>query len=247
MSRPNQPFDTLDAQELAAVRGNSPATEPTAAEAAEAIAPQRRYASGQSRGIQPGFKVLIGLTLLTALLLIPFAFSPQYLDLLRAQSFDLHQFIRGELYKQSTGYAALVFVLLELLLTVRKRGRGWLKRIRLPGSMLFWRSTHIFLGVGLLGMVLVHTLGANGLNFNAVFLWVFFATTLTALVGVVAETGILESARSYFGRLPGSNALLTKGPLIRGLRAIWLTSHIFFVCVFAVMLVFHIGLAYYYQ
>jgi hypothetical protein len=41
--------------------------------------------------------------------------------------------------------------------------------------------------------------------------------------------------------------MLTKGPLIRGLRALWLTSHIFFVCVFAIMLIFHIALAYYYQ
>ena len=213
---------------------------------AAAIAPQRRNPM-KPRGIQPGFKVLIGLTLLTALLLTPFVFSEYYLELLRLRSVDLHQFLRGELYKQGTGYAAMAFVVLEMLLTVRKRGRGWIASIKLPGSMMFWRSTHIFLGVGLLGMVLVHTLGANGLNFNAVFLWVFFATTLTALVGVVAETGILESARSYFGKLPGTDTILTKGPLIRGLRALWLTSHIFFVCVFGVMLLFHIALAYYYQ
>lgn len=226
--------------------GDTHSVEGSAAAAAAAIAPQRRHTM-RPRGIQPGFKVLIVLTLVTAALLAPFAFSDYYLEALRARSFDLHQFIRGELYKQGTGYAALVFVLLELLLTVRKRGRGWLARIKLPGSMLFWRSTHIFLGVGLLAIVLIHTLGSNGLNFNAVFLWVFFATTLTAMVGVVAETGILESTRSYFGKLPGSSVVLTKGPLIRGLRAIWLTSHIFFVCVFAVMLGFHIALAYYYQ
>jgi hypothetical protein len=225
---------------------DSGSSEVLASDATAAIAPQRRRPS-RSRGIKPSFKVLIGLTLLTALLLIPFVVSEVYLDALRDRSFDLHQFIRGEVYKQSTGYAALAFVLIELLLTVRKRGGGWVKRIRLPGSMMFWRSSHIFLGVALLGMVLVHTLGAQGLNFNAVFLWVFFATTLTALVGVVAETGILESTRSYFGKLPGTNTVLTKGPLIRGLRAIWLASHIFFVCVFAVMLVFHIALAYYYQ
>ncbi|MGF1459218.1 MAG: hypothetical protein ACFBSG_09345 [Leptolyngbyaceae cyanobacterium] len=220
--------------------------EPRVADAVAAIAPQRQRAF-KPRGIKPSFKVLIGLTLLTALLLTPFVVSDLYLDALRARSFDLHQFIRGELYKQSTGYGALVLVLVEMLLTVRKRGGGWLARIKLPGSMLIWRSTHIFLGVGLLGLVLVHTLGANGLNFNAIFLWVFFATTLTALVGVVAETGILESTQSYFGKLPGSNVALTKGPLIRGLRAIWLTSHIFFVAVFGVMLIFHIALAYYYQ
>ncbi|MEO0408796.1 MAG: hypothetical protein AAF289_15745 [Cyanobacteria bacterium P01_A01_bin.135] len=197
--------------------------------------------------IQPSFKVLIGLTLLTALLLLPFAFSPIYLDWLRQRSVDLHQFVRGELYKQSTGYVALSFALLEVLLSVRKRGRNWIGRLKLPGSMQLWRSIHIFVGVGLVALVLVHTLGANGLNLNAVLLWVFFAVTLTALIGVVAETGILESSRSVFGRLPWSDSLLTKGPLIRGLRSLWLVSHIFFVCVFAVMLMFHIALAYYYQ
>jgi hypothetical protein len=246
MSNSHRPHNALETQALSSTPGEVPSVEGSAAEAAAAIAPQRRYPL-RPRGIQPGFQVLVGLTLVTALLLAPFAVSEHYLEALRSRSVDLHQFLRGELYKQGTGYAALVFVLIELMLTVRKRGRGWLARIKLPGSMVFWRSTHIFLGVGLLGLVLVHTLGANGFNFNAVFLWVFFATTLTALVGVVAETGILESTRSYFGKLPGSHTVLTKGPLIRGLRAIWLSSHIFFVCVFAVMLMFHIALAYYYQ
>lgn len=197
--------------------------------------------------IRPQLNVLIGLTLLTALLLLPFAFSDMYLDWLRQRSIDLHQFVRGELYKQSTGYAALLFVLLEVMLSVRKRSRSWIGRLKVPGSIQLWRSVHIFMGVALVALVLVHTLGANGLNFNAVLLWVFFATTLTALVGVVAETGILESSRSYFGKLPWSRDALTKGPLIRGLRSLWLVSHIFFVFVFAVMLVFHIALAYYYQ
>lgn len=236
----------------AAVEG----TDGTAAETAQtltlpeagagAIAPQRRRTT-PPRGIQPSFKTLIGLTLLTACLLLPFVFSASYFEALRANAVDLHQFIRGELYKQSTGFAAMGLVLVEVMLTARKRSRGWIGKISLPGSMLLWRSVHIFVGVGLVGMVLVHTLGANGLNFNAVFLGVFFATTLTALVGVVAETGILESTRNYFGHLPGSGQPLTKGPLIRGLRGIWLASHIFFVCVFMVMLVFHIILAYYYQ
>lgn len=211
-----------------------------------AIASQRR-SPVRSRGVQPSFKMLIGLTLLTALLLLPFAFSQSYLDWLRHQSFELHPLLRGERYKQGTGFAALAFVLVEVMLTVRKRSRSWIGRIKIPGSMPLWRSIHIFIGVGLVGLVLVHTLGANGLNFNAIFLWVFFVTTLTALVGVVAETGILESTRSYFGKLPGSSKILTKGPLIRGLRAIWLISHIFFVCVFSLMLIFHIMLAYYYQ
>ena len=207
----------------------------------------RRRSPQRPRGIKPGFKTLVGLTLLTAILLLPFVFSEAYLDQMRADSIDLHQFLRGEVYKQSTGYAALAVVIVEVMLTARKRSRSWIGRIKIPGSMLLWRSIHIFAGVGLVALVLIHTIGATGINFNAIFLWVFFAVTLTALIGVVAETGILESARSYFGKLPGSGKPLTKGPLIRHLRTIWLMSHIFFVCVFGVMLIFHIFLAYYYQ
>jgi hypothetical protein len=106
----------------------------------------------------------------------------------------------------------------------------------------------------LLGLVLVHTIGATGFNFNAVFLWVFFGVTLTALVGVVAETGILESPRKYFGwalvrgkEVTKVNSGISKGPLIRKMRGIWLTAHIVLVSVFFVMLGFHIFLAYYYQ
>lgn len=249
MSRFPQNQSNLDQQLSLAAASNSgdqPRTTVPTPDVA-VIAPQRRSPLRRPGGVKPNFRTLIILTVLTALLLLPFAFSAGYLDALRDQSIDLHRFLRGELYKQGTGFGALTFVLLEVMLTVRKRSLSWIGQIKLPGSMQLWRSVHIFLGVGLVGLVLVHTLGANGVNFNAIFLWVFFATSLTALVGVVAETGILESARTTFGKLPGSDTVLTKGPLIRGLRSIWLISHIFFVCVFAIMLVFHIILAYYYQ
>ncbi|MEB3229649.1 MAG: hypothetical protein VKJ64_01465 [Leptolyngbyaceae bacterium] len=209
--------------------------------------PSKRRSPMNPRGLQPEFKTLIGLTILATLLLLPFVFSSTYLDWLRQQSFELHWLLRGELYKQGMGYSALVFVLFEMMLTARKRSRTWMGQIKIPGSMMFWPSFHFFVGVALLGLVLVRTLGANGLNFNAVFLWIFFITTLTALIGVVAETGILESTRNLFGTWPGSDRPITKGPLIRVLRTVWLVSHIFFVCIFMVMLVFHIIGAYYYQ
>ncbi|MEM6591573.1 MAG: hypothetical protein AAF651_06930 [Cyanobacteria bacterium P01_C01_bin.73] len=231
------------AQDQSAVSSSVPLKELSSA--TQQRSPQK--SKKKPKGVQPTFKTLVGLTLLTALLLVPFAFSQGYLDWLRAESFDLHRFLRGELYKQSTGFTALGFVMVEVALTARKRSRSWIGKFKIPGTMRLWRSVHIFVGVGLVGLVLVHTLGANGLNFNAIFLWVFFITTLTALVGAVAETGILESTRSVFGKLPGSDRLITKGPLIRWLRAVWLVGHIFFVCVFMVMLVFHIILAYYYQ
>lgn len=210
------------------------------------IAPQRRQPKRRPT-LKPSFKVLIGLTVLTAMLLLPFALSDYYLGILREQLVDVHGVLRGATYKQITGVAAVMLVLVELLLTARKRSRSWLGRIKIPGSMLFWRSFHIFSGVALVGLVLIHTVGANGYNFNAVLLWMFFGTTLTALVGVVAETGILESSRQYFGRLPGCDRSLTKGPLIRNLRAIWLASHIFFVGVFMLMLGVHIALVYYHR
>ena len=251
MSRSRYQSQSFDSEESPPA-GNSPAADRPDVPAmpvpdAATVLPQRRSPkSKRTVSLQPSLRVLIGLTLLTALLLLPFAFSAHYLDWLRAESIDLHQLLRGEWYKQATGYTALVFVLLEGMLTVRKRSRSWIGSVKVPGSMQLWRSVHIFLGVGLVSLVLVHTVGSNGLNFNAIFLWVFFATTLTALVGVVAETGLLETPRTYFGQLPGGT-VLTKGPLIRGLRSVWLVSHIFFVCVFALMLVFHIILAYYFQ
>lgn len=197
--------------------------------------------------MKPKFSTLIVLTLLSALLLVPFVVSPVYLDVLRERSIELHHFIRGEIYKQVTGYVALAFVVLEMLLSLRKRGRSWIGKIKLPGSVIWWRISHIFLGVGLLAVVVIHTIGSTGLNFNAIFLWVFFAVTLSALVGVVAETGVLESPRKIFA-MPGSKEIsITKGPLIRNMRAIWLPTHIFLVSVFVLMLGVHVFLAYYYR
>ncbi|NEO84273.1 MAG: hypothetical protein F6J87_08470 [Spirulina sp. SIO3F2] len=202
--------------------------------------------------MKPRFSTLIFLTFLTALLLLPFVFSPQYIAQLRQNHFELHLIFQSEIYKQITGYSALFFVVLEMIFTARKRGRGWWLKIKVPGSMNFWRSLHIFLGVALLGVTLIHTVGVQGLNYNAVFLWVFFGVTLSALVGVVAETGILESPRRYFGWLPADGSgqgipALYKGPLIRNLRSLWLATHIILVCIFFVMLVGHIFLAYYFR
>ncbi|MBE9128654.1 hypothetical protein IQ257_14830 [Coleofasciculus sp. LEGE 07092] len=190
---------------------------------------------------------------MTVALLTPFALSSLYLPLLRDNAFDLHQVIKGELYKQITGYTSLVLILFEMVLIARKRGRGWQIKLTIPGSIQLWRSLHILIGVTLVGTTLLHTIGATGLNFNAVFLWVFFGTTLSALVGVVAETGVLESPRKYFGwslvkeGAEKSRSGISKGQLIRTLRSIWLTTHIILVSMFSVMLVFHIFLAYYYQ
>ena len=215
-------------------------------ESSAVMPPRRSPKRPKAKGVQPNFKVLIGLTFLTAILLVPFVVSPIYLDALRDRSIELHDFIRGEIYKQSTGYAAMVLALLEVMLTVRKRSRSWPLSLKVPGSIQLWRSLHIFSGVGMVALVGVHTIGAVGVNFNAIFLWVFFGVILTALVGVVAETGILESTRRVFGQLPWESKPLSKGILIRHLRSLWLVSHIFLTWMFGIMLLVHIGLVYYY-
>ena len=199
------------------------------------------------------FSTLIILTLITAFLLTPFAFSSVYLVSIREEFFDLYQIFRDDLYKQITGYISLAFVIFEMIITARKRGRNWLISLKIPGSVPLWRSLHIFVGVALVAVTLVHTVGATGLNFNAAFLWVFFAVILSALVGVVAEVGVLESPQKTFSLFPNNNPQRTKawsikkGPLLRNLRLFWLSTHIFLVSAFLIMLLFHIFLAYYYQ
>lgn len=203
--------------------------------------------------MKPKFSTLIILTLISATLLAPFAVSPIYIPILREQAFDVLYFLQGNLFKQITGYISLVFVIIEMLLVARKRGRGWKIKLSVPGSMQLWRSIHIFLGVGLLAVVLIHTIGVTGINFNAIFLWVFFAVSLSALVGVVAETGVIESSQKRFfpmlttATTDGKKVSgISKGNLIRGMRAFWLNTHIILVTMFSVMLLFHIFLAYYY-
>ena len=203
--------------------------------------------------MKPKFSTLIILTLISAAILAPFAISPIYIPILREKAFNVLAFLQGNLFKQVTGYVSLSFVMVEMALIARKRGRGWKIKIPMPGSMQLWRSIHIFLGVGLLAVVLIHTIGVTGINFNAIFLWVFFAVSLSALIGVVAETGVIESSQKRFFPIFNSETAdgkkvpgISKGNMIRGMRAFWLNTHIILVALFSVMLLFHIFLAYYY-
>ena len=204
--------------------------------------------------MKPKFSTLIILTLISAVILAPFAVSPIYIPIFREKAFDILFFLQANLYKQITGYISLAFVIFEMVLVARKRGRGWKIKLSIPGSMQLWRKLHIFLGVGLLAIVLVHTIGVTGINFNAIFLWVFFGVSLSALVGVVAETGVLESSQKrFFPMLKSATADgkrvsgISKGNMIQSMRALWLNTHIILVSIFFVMLCFHIFLAYYYQ
>lgn len=203
--------------------------------------------------MKPKFSTLIILTLISAAILAPFAVSPIYIPIFRERAFDLLYFLQANLYKQVTGYISLAFVIAEMVLIARKRGRSWKIKLSVPGSMQLWRRLHIFLGVGLLAIVLIHTIGVAGINFNAIFLWVFFAVSLSALVGVVAETGVVESSQKRFFPMLKTVAVdgkrisgISKGNMVRNMRALWLNSHIILVALFCVMLVFHIFMAYYY-
>ena len=203
--------------------------------------------------MKPKFSTLVILIFISAAILAPFALSSWYEPILREQSFDLLMFFEGNLYKQITGYVCLVFALLEVALVARKRGRGWIVKVKVPGSIQFWRKLHVFLGVGLIAVVLVHTVGLNGLNFNAIFLWVFFAVSLSALMGVTAETGIVESPQRRFFSWVSNSSMdakavpgVSKSTLIRNLRSFWLGTHIILTAIFFVMLGFHIFLTYHY-
>lgn len=204
--------------------------------------------------MKPKFSTLIILTFVSAAILVPFVVSPIYIPILRSKAFDLLTFLQANFYKQVTGYISLVFVIVEMVLTARKRGRGWKIKMKVPGSILLWRKLHIFLGVGLLAIVLIHTIGVTGINFNAIFLWVFFGVSLSALVGTVAETGVVESSQKRFFPILNTAIVngekvsgISKGNLVRGMRSWWLNTHIILVGLFFIMLVFHIFLAYYYQ
>ncbi len=198
--------------------------------------------------MKPTFKTLAILTVLSIVLLIPFIISDVYLEPLRDQAFRAYQVLQGDLYKQITGFVTLGFFAGEMLLTLRKRGRQW--KIKVPGSVLFWRQLHIFLGVAFIGIVLVHTGGDMGENFNFIFLLTFIAVSLSAMLGVAVETRVLLApARVFQPSEQGGRSflLISKGALIRKLRSLWLGSHIALVAAFTVLLGFHIFLAYYFQ
>ncbi len=202
--------------------------------------------------MKPSLSTLTILTILSIVLFFPFVISDLYMEVIREQAAHVYQFLTKSLYKEITGFIALGFFVIEMLLTLRKHGGKW--KIRLPGSVLFWRQMHIFLGVGYIGIILIHTGGSMGHNFNLLFLIVFIVVTLTAMLGVVAETRILAVPQQKIALGPSPDAsgpklfpLIHKAHLIRTLRSVWLGLHIFFVSVFSIMLGFHVFLAFYFE
>ncbi|WP_017327715.1 hypothetical protein [Synechococcus sp. PCC 7336] len=196
--------------------------------------------------MKPTFPTLAVLTAIALVLLVPLFISDWYLPIVRDSAFYFHQILRRGLYKQITGFICLGFFALEMILTLRKRGRRW--KIKLPGSILFWRSFHIFLGVAFVGMAIVHTVGAIGSTFNRVFLIVFLTLSLVAMFGVALETWLVGTIDRKITLLPVVGWLtFPKGQLIRSLRSVWLGVHIVLVSLFGSMLSIHILLAFYFQ
>ncbi len=202
--------------------------------------------------MKPTFKTLAILTIISIVLLVPYIVSDAYLALLRDRIFNLYLILQGDIYKQITGFVGLGFFFIEMALILRKRGRKW--KIKIPGSVLFWRQLHIFLGVAFLGVILIHTGGSMGHHFNFYFLLTFIAVSLSALLGVAVETRILATPQQKFSLSPINQKsikalfpVIAKAPLIRHLRSVWLGLHIVLVGGFSVLLGFHIFLAYYFQ
>ncbi|MGK7913761.1 MAG: hypothetical protein AB4050_20100 [Synechococcus sp.] len=196
--------------------------------------------------MKPTFPTLSVLAVISIVLVVPFILSDAYLPLIRDTAFYTHQILRRGLYKEITGFICLGFFAIEMILTLRKRGSRW--KIKLPGSIFFWRSLHIFLGVGFIGATLIHSFGAGGSVFNQAFLVVFLVLSLIAMMGVAVETRLVGVTARKITLLPvGGLSAIPKGQLIRQLRSVWLGIHIVLVSLFTVMLGFHLFLAFYYE
>ena len=196
--------------------------------------------------MKPTFPTLSVLTAISIVLVVPFILSDAYLPLIRDTAFYTHQILRRGLYKEITGFICLGFFAIEMILTLRKRGGRW--KIKLPGSIFFWRSLHIFLGVGFIGATLIHSFGAGGSAFNQAFLVVFLVLSLIAMMGVAVETRLVGVTARKISLLPvGGFSAIPKGQMIRQLRSAWLGIHIVLVSLFTVMLGFHLFLAFYYE
>ena len=195
--------------------------------------------------MRPTFPTLSILAAISVVLIVPFILSDLYMPLLRDTAFYTHQLVRRGLFKEITGFVCLGFFAIEMILTLRKRGGRW--NIKLPGSIFFWRSLHIFLGVGFIGATLIHSFGAGGSTFNHIFLAVFILLSLVAMMGVAAETYLVGIAARKVALAPIGLPPIPKGQLIRNLRSLWLGLHIVLVSLFAVMLGFHILFAFYFE
>ena len=195
--------------------------------------------------MKPTFPTLSVLAAISVVLVVPFIVSDWYVPALRDTVFYTHQILRRGLYKEITGFVCLGFFAIEMILTLRKRGGRW--KIKLPGSIFFWRSLHIFLGVGFIAATLIHSIGVHGSPFNQVFLAVFILLSLIAMMGVALETRLVGMTERKVSLLPVGLPVMPKGQLIRQLRSVWLGVHIVLVSLFSVLLGFHILLAFYFE
>lgn len=128
-------------------------------------------------------------------------------------------------WKQVSGFTLLGLTLIGLLLSLRKR-LEW----RWLGGVAQWRMAHVLLGVGCIGLLMLHTGFHLGENLNRLLMLNFL--TILALGGV---TGLVV-ALSH--RLPALKA--------RRLRKLWTRLHVFVSWPVVALLSIHILTVYYF-
>lgn len=99
------------------------------------------------------------------------------------------------LWRQASGYTLLALGLAALLLSLRKR---WTRFTF--GEFGAWRLAHVALGLGMLGVLVLHTGLRLGNNFNFLLLASFFLLTKLgslAAVGAAAETRPTRASRRW--------------------------------------------------
>ena len=132
---------------------------------------------------------------------------PEAATSIRSAWFEWERLLRGDLFRQTSGFALLAAALLAALLPLRKR---W-PRLASLGTYGLWRAAHA--GVGLLCVfgLLVHAGLSLGQNLNLALSLSFLATLLLgAATGVLGSlesrpdhvaTAALKRAKLWIGRL----------------------------------------------
>jgi hypothetical protein len=115
----------------------------------------------------------------------------------------LAPFTESTRFRVVTGSAGLAVMLFQWLLSARSR-----TRLRLPGALDSWRSSHRFTGVALLYVVAVHTAGRWGVNLNGWLTLTLVAMMLVTQTGHVAKAFFAARAREGTGKVVAIDAAM---------------------------------------
>jgi len=135
----------------------------------------------------PGRRTLLWASMASLLVLLAFYLPGGFRELASAQSGVWPQRLWTDgFWRQVSGYTLLTLGLTALLLSLRKR---W-SRFTF-GDFGFWRVAHTILGLGMLGVLILHTGLRLGNNFNFLLLGSFFL--LTKLGSLAGATVAVEA------------------------------------------------------